>query len=89
MAGLHTYPARRDEGLSALEVSRPAFILYSPDYGALHRATHGLPRYRWTGVQDGIGVELGQKLTGRMHGHQVRSSRIDTLQRLLISGIYW
>src|SRR5262249_37419143 len=50
MTGLHVYPARCDEGLGALEVSSPAFILHRPHYGTLHRTTHSLPRYRWASV---------------------------------------
>src|SRR5262245_51100846 len=59
MAGLHAYLARRDEGLGALEVSSPAFVLHSAKHGALHRTTHGFPRYRWASVEDSIGAELG------------------------------
>jgi hypothetical protein len=32
---------------------------------------------------------LGQEFMSGLHGHQVRAGRIDTLQRLLIGGIYW
>jgi hypothetical protein len=39
-------------------------------------------------MEDSIGTELGQEITGGTHGHQVRPGRIDTLQRLLIGGVY-
>src|SRR2546422_7216631 len=50
MAGLQAYPARLDEGLGALEVSRPAFVLHSAKHGSLHWTTHGFPRYRWASL---------------------------------------
>src|SRR5262249_50551331 len=88
VTGLHDDPPSLHKGLRRLQVSGPAFVCHGPKNGAAHGATHGVPPYGWTGVQEGVRTELRQQLTGRTDSHQVRSSRIDTLQRLLVGGIY-
>src|SRR5262245_15145866 len=79
VTGLQGDPASLDECLSGSEVRSPAFILYGPEQGATHGATHGFPGDRWPGVQHRVLPELRQHLARGTQGYEVRPSRINAL----------
>src|SRR5262249_19924301 len=88
VTGLPGDPPRLHEALCLVQVSGTAFVRPRPKHGTAHGAAHGFPHHWWTSVQESVLTELRQQLTGRTDSHQIWPGRKDTLQRLLISGIY-